>query len=426
MNKYETHLYSNPRNGQTNDSNPSQTSKVTTIVTTMNKHEKYLYVLVFCLFTLMLTFQNCSLQPKPPLTTTDDSDDLIIENDSIFLSSINDPIIRPIQASFAEDETYTPRNYFPVDSSVNLTFSYFNNLSDIQSFDWNIKKVFPEIPFFEQSTSSDEPRHTHVFSEVGVYNISITPSYYNNTISSGNVFMKGHKTLVVGLCAENQNILEITLNQGTLRPNTTTTFDLSYFDEEENNTPNVLWRVMHNNTELDILDSSQTHLNINWGDISGEVLLEVFAQFEGGNCVLHRQKWLNIDQTITPHFNYVRPVDEDSQNVLLFDNDIYAYLRTSQNRSIGIDIKNAEKCLFNEEIIPDCNGVIEGISGIDANITKCQESEINVTANRDDGQPLTVTQSFYNYCPANDEYCAFGPQRYRPDEHRCPLETGNQ
>ena len=284
-----------------------------------------------------------------------------------------------------------------------------------------LERYFQKILLFEQNASSEEPRYTHIFSEVGVYDISITPSYYNDTVSGGSVFMKGHKTLVIGLCDENQNILEITLNQGTLIPSTTATFDLSYFDQEETEFSDVLWRVMHDNTELEVLDSSQTHLNVNWGDISGEVLLEVFAQFEGDNCVFHRQKWLNIDQKITPHFNYVRPVDEDSQNVLLFDNDVYAYLRTSQNRSIGIDIKNAEKCLFNGEIVPDCNGVIEGISGVNSDITECQESEINVTAYRDDGEPLTVTQSFYNYCPANDEYCAFGPQRYRPDGHRCPL-----
>ena len=416
MNEYETH---NPKkNGQVSGSAHLQRFKAMTL--SMNKHERYLYALVFCLFILMLTFQNCDSRLDLSSTTGVDQDD------PIFISSISEPIIRPIQASLTSDETYTPRNYFPIDSSVDLTFPYFNNLSDIQNFDWNIRKIFPEDPFFEQDTSSDEPRYTHVFSEVGVYDISIVPSYYNDTVSGGNVFMKGHKTLVIGLCGGNQNILEITLNEGTLRPNTSATFDLSYFDEEEAEFSDVLWRVVHDNTELEVLDSSQAHLNVNWGDVSGEVLLEVFAQLEGENCVFHRQKWLNIDQRITPHFNYVRPVDEDPQNIFLFDNDIYAYLRTSQSRSIGIDIKNAEKCLFNGQIVPGCNGVVEGISGIDSNTTECQESEINVTAYRDDGQPLTVTQSFYNYCPANDEYCAFGPQRYRPDEHRCPLAEDDQ
>ena len=345
----------------------------------------------------------------------------VVEDVSV-LGSVNEQIIRPIQASLKLDETYTPRSYFPIDSSVDFTFSYFNNLSDTQSFDWNIKKIFPENPLFEQTASSDEPKYTYVFSEIGVYDVSIVPSYYNDS----DIFMRGHKTLVVGLCSENQNILEITLNQGTLRPNTTAVFDLSYFDEEETETPNVLWRIMHNNKELEALDSSTIDLTVNWGDISGEVLLEVFVQFGGDDCIVHRQKWLNIDQTITPHFNYVRPVDSDPQNVLLFDNDIYAYLRTSQDRSIGIDVKNAEKCLFDGQIVPDCQGLLEGIDGIDADITECVESEFDVIASRDDGQPLTVTKSFYNYCPANDEYCAFGPQRHRPDGHRCPLEEDNQ
>ena len=415
MNKNEG-SYNNPKYEHNNFSsyysNTKDRKKVKTVA--MNRHEKYLYVLVFCLFVLMLTFQNCNSQP----IVTDSID----QNDEpVFISSISEPVVRPIQATLTSDETYTPQNYVPVNSSVDLSFQYFNNLSDIQSFDWNIQKIFPQDTLFEQSASTDEPKYTHVFSEIGVYDISITPSYYNDTVSNGNVFIRGHKTLVVGLCSENQNILEITLNQGSLRPNTSATFDLSYFDEEETESPSTLWRVIHNNTELEISDSSQTSLTTNWGDISGEVLLEVFVQFEGDNCVFHRQKWLNIDQTITPHFNYVRPVDSDPQNVLLFDNDIYAYLRTSQNRSIGIDIKNAEKCLFNEEIIPDCNGLVEGISGIDSDITNCVESEFDIIASRDDGQPLTVTKSFYNYCPANDEYCAFGPQRYRPDEHRCPL-----
>ena len=409
MNKYEPSLYTKPENRQNSSTPQSQ-------FMTMNRHERYLYFLVFCLFVLVLTFQNCDSQSNLTSTTTTD-DRLVIEDVSI-LSSVNEPIVRPIQASLTLDEVATPRNYFPIDSSVDFTFSYFNNISDIQSFDWNIRKIFPENPLFEQTASSDEPKYTHLFSEIGVYDVSIVPSYYDNS----DVFMRGHKTLVVGLCSENQNILEITLNQGTLRPNTTGIFDLSYFDEEETETPEVLWRIMHNNQELEALDSSTTDLTVNWSGISGEVLLEVFAQFGGDNCISHRQKWLNIDQTITPHFNYVRPVDSDPQNVLLFDNDIYAYLRTSQNRSIGIDIKNAGKCLFNGQIIPDCQGWVEGINGIGEDITECIENEFNVVASRDDGQALTVTKSFYNYCPANDEYCAFGPQRYRPDEHRCPLE----
>ena len=68
MNRYETHLYTNSKDRQ-NDSTPRSKTKIIT----MNRHERYLYFLVFCLFVLMLTFQNCDSKPNLTPTVTDDS-----------------------------------------------------------------------------------------------------------------------------------------------------------------------------------------------------------------------------------------------------------------------------------------------------------------------------------------------------------------
>lgn len=383
----------------------------------MNKHEKYLYSLVACLFVLMVVFQNCEQQTTLSSSAPENNNVVIsVDHQDEFINSVNSPVIQPIRATLVLDEAQIPQDYFAVYSTVKLSFSYFDFLdsSNLQDFNWDIKRIFPKGTLFQQKATSDQPEYIHTFSEIGVYDISVVPAGGDD-----DTFVEGHKTLVVGLCNENQNILEITLAQGTLQSNTSSVFDLSYFDEDETETPNVLWRVIHDNKEIAGLNSNQTQLAAHWDNISGEALVEVFAQLEGDDCIFHRQKWVNIDQAIRPHFNYIRPVDDDPKNVLLLNNDIYVYLRASQNRSIWIDIKNADKCLFNGQIVADCRGLIPSVNKIDSDMTKCHEEEFVVTAYRDDGKAVTVTEAFYNFCPASDEYCAFGPQKYRPDEHRC-------
>ena len=76
------------------------------------------------------------------------------------------------------------RNYFPVDSSINLEFNK-NKYEDIEEsledkiFQWSIKKVGDDTELADQSHTS--PQLTHTFSEVGLYDISIkeTPSGFN-------------------------------------------------------------------------------------------------------------------------------------------------------------------------------------------------------------------------------------------------------
>ena len=379
----------------------------------MNKHEKYLYSLVACLFVLMVVFQNCEQQATLSSPVLENSE--VVSHQDEFISSVNSPVIQPIRATLVLDEAQVPQDYFSIYSTVKLSFSHFDFLdsSGFQNFNWDIKRVFPKEALFQQRATSDQPEYTHTFSEMGVYDISVVPADSND-----DSLVQGHKTLVVGLCNENQNILEISLAQGTLQSNTRSVFDLSYFDEEETEAPNVLWRVVHNNKEIAGSNSGET-LTAHWNNISGAVLVEVFAQFEGEDCIFHRQKWVNIDRTIRPHFNYIRPVDDNPKNVLLFNNNIYVYLKNSQSRSIWIDVKNADKCLFNGQIVPDCHGLIPSRDKIDSDFSKCQEEEFILTAYRNDDKSVTVTDSFYNFCPASDEYCAFGPQKYRPDEHRC-------
>ena len=378
----------------------------------MNKHERSLYFLVFSLFVLMIGFQNCESSSK--ILNSESTENLVtLQNPSSAIDDAGHTPIRPIQATLVSDDTQTSRDYFSIYSNIKFTLTQLGLLPEsVQKFTWDIERIFPKGVIFQHTITNEQSEYIHTFPQRGVYNISVDVE---------DTSIRGHKTLVVGLCNENQNILEITLGEGTLQPNTKSVFNLSYFDEDETATSSVLWRVMHQN--LDITSSNnqdKTKLVTQWDHISGEYLVEIFVQFEGDDCIFHRKKWVNIDPIIQPHFNYVRPVDDRPANVALLNNNIYAYVRNSESKFVWLDIQNADKCLFNGKIIPDCHGSALNLNEVSLG-TNCQENEFLITAYRDDGQAIEVSDTFYNYCPANDDFCAFGPQRYRPDEHRCHL-----
>ena len=383
----------------------------------MNKHEKYLYILVCSLFVLMIGFQNCDSSTS--LLSSKNKEHPAILQDTSF-AAIEDALstsIKPIRATLVSDDAQTPRDYFSIYSNIKLSLTdLLPESSQNQSFTWNIEKIFPQGVVFQHTVTNEQSEYIYTFPQVGVYDVSVTSHQEENANNAESI--RGHKKLVVGLCNENQNILEITLSEGTLQPNTKSAFTLSYFDENEATISNVLWQVTHHNKNIATSnDNDPSRLVTQWDNISGETLVEIFAQFEGNDCIFHRQRWVNIDQNIRPHFNYVRPVDDHSANIALLNNDTYVYVRSSANTSVLLDIQNADKCLFNGKIVPDCNGSAWDLSQVNSG-TECQENEFTVTAYRNDNQ-LKVSDSFYSYCPANDDFCAFGPQRYRPDEYRC-------
>ena len=106
------------------------------------------------------------------------------------------------------DDASVKRNYFPVGSAVNLEISPSegNNLSlENESFQWSIKKVGDENDTELADQSHTSSTLTQTFSEMGLYSVSVQ--------SSGTSRLRDDKELLIGLCEEEVNAVEVILDQ---------------------------------------------------------------------------------------------------------------------------------------------------------------------------------------------------------------------
>ena len=279
------------------------------------------------------------------------------------------------------DDASVKRNYFPVGSSVNLEFSNSseesNSSLENESFQWSIKKIGDDTELADQSHTS--PTLTHTFSEIGLYSVSVESSSMN---------LGDDKELLIGLCEEEVDAVEVILGQES------------------------------------------------FGDLTPEGILAT-----------------------KPIFNYVRPADTDSNNKVTFvfnDNSenyqdqhiTYKYKRNSSSKFIDIDIQNADECFLdtepiigitcpscapgatdcscgppsyeiNENLSPlsSCSGDALNMSTLDTDTTQCTDANFVVIASKA-GQEK-IYEIFYKHCPADQDYCYFGYEKDRPNDHKC-------
>ena len=277
------------------------------------------------------------------------------------------------------------KGYFPAGSSVILEFNKSERVEESledKTFQWSIKKVGNDTELADQSHTS--PQLTHTFSEMGLYDISIK----EKNVSSGSSF-SDERELFIGLCEEEVEAVEVVLSEES------------------------------------------------FGNPTPEGILE------------KRQ----------PIFNYVRPADTDSNNkvTLIFNDSLYSrpiynykYKRSSSSKFIDIDIQNADECFLDTEPIqtctligcpteepncqinqctytikdsldslPSCSANALDMSTLDTDKTQCTDDVFVVAASKE-GQEYKKQRAFYKHCPADEDYCYFGSEENRLDDHNCP------
>ena len=298
-------------------------------------------------------------------------------------------------SSYNADQDNDEYRYFSVEDSVDLKFyqtdifkpRVHGDIGELgisfNTFQWSIQKLFLEdqTELADQTHTSEDL--THTFSQIGLYKASVNASGTN-----------------------------------------------TYFDG-----------IADEGLEEDISETLSTELMIGRCDESDpfEVVLDPRSF---GTAT--PQAISNIE----PVWNYVRPADSDANHTVqltwIEDEPIYKYKRTSSTKFIEMDILKADECFFDSEPIrnygdcpqvegsscdyyyyeirenlsplPSCSGNVYDMGTLDIDMTKCTDDIFLVVT---EGQEAKTQTAFYKHCPANNEYCYFGEQDHRPDDHHC-------
>ena len=284
------------------------------------------------------------------------------------------------------DDASVKRNYFPVGSAVNLEFSPSegSNISlENESFQWSVKKVGDDTELADQTHTSSEL--THTFSQMGLYSVSVK--------SSSTSSLRDDKELLIGLCEEEVEAVEVILGQE------------SFGDS----TPE---RVLNSKPIFNYVRPADTDTN-----------------------------------------NKVTFVFDDNSENYQDQHITYKYKRSSSSKFIDIDIQNADECFFdaepiigrscpscapgatdcscsdpvyamNENLSPlsSCSGDILDMSTSDTDSTQCTDATFVVIASKT-GQDK-IYEIFYKHCPADQDYCYFGYEKDRPNNYSCFVASG--
>ena len=375
------------------------------------RQRRALFVLIPSLCLLLIGFQNCNKE----FTVT--SSGIGSQSSSSDTSSTNNAAQGTILANLSGQTE--PQYYFPLlanGSDIDLEFIYSSTLSPTPTeFLWNIVKPFPTGGNFQSTSRSfSEAYYTETFTEIGVYDISANGYETGSTVS----LVQDSKTLVVGECENNTDILEITLDSGTLQPNTSAEFGVKLFNDEIQ-IGDIFWRIKF--ADQVITTGTASTQSVSWGNNLGGYLVEVFVKFDGDDCITHRRRIVDVTSSVATHINYVRPVD--AGNVQLYNNYIYQYDRTSLTKSIFIDVENANKCQFDDVLVAGCTGEALNMNNIDLDTTQCVEETLVLTTFINADDTAGQAHQFYKYCPTSGSYCFFGPQEFKPSEHSCGDQT---
>lgn len=368
------------------------------------KQKRGLFVLIPVLCALLIGFQNCNKSGYTNLNQVNPQ------------SSDTSPAQGLIIATLPDETTH--QVHFPLSLNgsldVDLEFLYPSSLVP-DDFTWNIVKAFLDGTFQSTSVTSTENSYRQTFQEIGVYDISVGAYESDST----DALAQGRETLLIGKC-ENHNILEIILNSGTLSPSTSSTFGFVHYLDSQPVVSDILWRVHFNGTQM--ATGTEITQQVAWSNLAGQASIELFVKFQSDDCITYREKTVDINTGSQVYINYVRPMDTVASRVEPFNNYIYKYDRSSQSKSINIDVRNAYKCQFDGVVVPECSGEVLDMSNMDLDVMQCTQSEFVLTTFVDPNSQ-GVDHNFYKYCPGGYSHCFFGPKQFQPQEHKCGDQT---
>ena len=308
----------------------------------------------------------------------------------------------------SDDTEKTPEDEFDAEEQVTLEFIKFHRSS--KSFQWTISRGFETITDSQVTTKSD---YETSFSQKGAHDILSTSHMTGDT----KILSQASKRLTIGAECDPSEILEIKVGSGSLVKGETVTLEL----EDSQLFTSVKWKIQQDSETL--LEQTQQTVTVNLPeDKESSLIVEVTAVSNDSTrdqCATYRKKELPVNENAKPHFNIVRPVD-DTNPVILENNEIYKYQRTSQSKYIEILITDASECSWNQNAIA-CNNGQWDITREDLVISECSEAVNTVEASYSDSNNDSQKEQrrYYKFCPTDQDVCYFGPLDARPVHHFC-------
>ena len=255
------------------------------------------------------------------------------------------------------------------------------------------------------------------FSELGSYNI------FANSYEATESKTRASKRFVVGESCSLTDILEI-----ELLPETSASFKVgesgysTFGLKDSSNFSSINWKatlpsgqVIENEDGVDTLEVDLS------SESNGLLVIEVSAissDVSKSGCLAYRRKEVIVTSNIRPYFNPINFTDGRDSIPVVLENDIYMYEKPEM-LFLQIEVLNADSCEYqiNEESEIDFNCDSELIEVLSNLGTDCINGVVTLFASKSQGE--VHSQSYYHYCPADGNYCYFGPVTERPSLHVC-------
>ena len=373
-----------------------------------SKYTNFLYILAIFIPILLLSFQNCK---------TIDIDTAVKDSDlPSDLGSIKEPsydVGQIVEVGIKSGEVIADR-LLSLNTDVKIQLFNVDPTSD--NYKWTIKRGFESIKTDEATSTGT---YQTKFLKSGVHDV------FANSYKSTELKTRASKRFIIGESCSASDILEIEIlsesaSSFKIGDSGSATFALKNSDSFSS----IQWRatlpsgqVVTNEEEEDTLT-----VDLSSEENPGTLVIEVSATSSEATkteCLTYRKKEVIVTSNTRPYLNPLRFTDgRNNVPVTLENNDIYKYERSQTSRYLEIEVLNADSCQYqinNENKVNfSCSSdLIEIPSSTD---TSCIEMIITVSASN---SQEFHSQSYYHYCPKDDDYCYFSPIGARPVHHVC-------
>lgn len=351
-----------------------------------------------------------------------------------------------IKAQITEsDGTVHIKDYFSVGSSVSFSvptgYSYSNH-------QWSVQRLFETK---ESLTVSDNTADTfsHTFDTRGLYEVSVTAT---TDLDGSNVSDTQH--ILIGLCEGEEEAIEVVFNPqsfGDLTPQKFKTMPFFNYlrpTDTEHPVKLTIQRLMANTiaggSGLETRYSSYEYAYQGIDSLSGI----------GGNNYSLKYKYNRTSSSKVIAMDL--PNFDDLGFTCFFDDEpVLETIESCTEMACIPENPDCNICSQHTEYtrpadltpLNSCSGVIYEMGTLDTDTTECAEDvfvvgiefpstdsqAVESEGGQSDMQHLSppivsvvnsgIDIPFYKYCEANQQFCYFGREMDRPEEHHCPTES---
>ena len=358
-----------------------------------------------------------------------------------------------ITSTLSSDDSLEPKRYFPIGSFVELEFKLSGpDEPGFDSFAWSVQKIFVKDDSQVDDFSTESL--TYSFSEIGLYNVvaeasrndsSATTTTTNSSIDSASASAQ----LLIGRCEGGDlSDIEIVLSEDSLgsetpknilgpiwnyvRPaDTDPGVDIMTLNIENYRFGQQIYRYPRESRskfiDIDIENVDECFLDQN--PISSEMCTTMGCSESNPDCNTCWTEY-QIREDISPLSSCndnaldMSEIDLDTTECT---EDIFA-IAVSKEIDISL-LPKPEPSVSIPSSDPDQPEPLPGSlpsEPVSSTTIENQNAISSITDDESKGAWRSwwgaKPRVFYKHCPADSDYCYFGPEAYRPEEHHCPTD----